>query len=305
MNETRNDQVVFVSIARTMFGRDCLRMLIDSLRVFGGEIGQSQVWIFDANPEKMLCKSLEGERVEVFSLHTPESIRHYLFADKVYGCAQAEAMATGKVGTLVCIDPICLVVNPPVLYDLGEAYDAAVRPVHIQNVGLRVDEPVDEFWRGIYKTVGVRDIEMTVQSFVAQQSLRAYFNSHSFAVNPSLGLMQRWLEGFQKMVGDQKFQKVACQDERHQVFLFQAMLSALLATSVDPQRMRILPPTYNYPYNLQGSISPERRVMVMNELVSLTYEDRLIDPAVVQDIAIEEPLRSWLLGREEIKTSGS
>ena len=305
MDTIKNGQMIFVSAARSPYGRGCLRMLIDGLRVFGGEVGKSPFWIFDPEPDKMLCKSLEGERVEVFPLHVPEAIRHYLFANKVSGCAQAEAMMAGKVGSLVWIDPNCLVVNPPVLYDLGEAYGAAVRPVHIRNVGLSVTEPVDAFWWGIYKAVGVQDIEMTVQSFVDQQTLRAYFNSHAFAVNPSSGLMQRWLEGFQMLVCDREFQNSGCQDERHQIFLFQALLSALLVTSIDQQRIRILPPTYNYPYNLQQSLAPERRVKVLNELVSFAYEDKPVDPAVVNDIGIEEPLRSWLLSREETKTSGS
>ena len=304
MDKVKNDQTIFMSSVRSAYGRDCLRMLVDSLRAFGGEIGQSLFWIFTPEPENGLFGNWKQVDVEIFPLDVPESIRHYLFASKVSVCAQAEAMAAGKVRSLVWIDPNCLVVNPPVLYALVEGYDAAVRPVHIRNVGLPVNEPLDAFWEEIYKTVGVQDIEMAVQSFVDQQTLRAYFNSHAFAVNPSLGLMQQWLEGFQTLVCDQEFQKHACQDESHQVFLFQALLSALLVTSIDPRRIRILPPTYNYPYNLQQSLAPERRAKVLNELVSLTYEDRPIDPAVVNDIVIEEPLRTWLLNREEIKASG-
>lgn len=300
MGQSVNSSVIFVSTASSVYGRTCLGVLIDSLRSFGGEIGQSPFWIFDSDPDHMLCKELEGEQVEVFPLHVPEPIRHYLFANKVFASAQAESSMAGKAGTLVWMDPICLVMNPPVLYDLGEAYDVALRPVHIRNVGLRVDVPLDAFWQGVYKTVGTPDAAFTVESFVDQQRLRVYFNSHAFAVNPSLGLMQHWLEGFQTLVCDQEFQASACQDEAHQIFLFQALLSTLLATSIDRKRIRILPPTYNYPYNLQQSLPPERRAKTLNELVSCTYEDRLINPAVVADIEIEEPLRTWLLSREEI-----
>lgn len=303
MDSSKNDRVIFVSTARTVYGRACLRMLIDSLRAFGGEVGRSRFWIFDPEPDQMLCRKLGGEQIEVFPLYVPENIRHYLFAEKVSASAQAEVMMAGKVQSLVWIDPICLVVNPPELYDLGDTNDAAVRPVHIRNIGLPVSEPVDVFWRGIYKLVGVEDIWATVQSFVDQQMLRAYFNSHAFAVNPSLGLMQRWLKNFQMLVCDQDFQASACQDERHKIFLFQAILSTILVTSIDPQRIRILPPTYNYPYNLQEALPSERRTRVLNELVSLTYEDKPINPAVVTDTAIDEPLRSWLLKYQESKIS--
>jgi hypothetical protein len=305
MEKVISKSILFVSSARSEYGRACLRMLIDSLRTFGGEIGRSPCWIFDPQPEKKSFSDWKQPGVEVLPLHVPEAIEHYLFASKVSACAQAEAMMAGKANALVWIDPNCLVVNPPVLYSLGEEHDAAVRPVHIRNVGLPVGEPLDAFWRGIYKVVGVQDIEMSVQSFVDQQTLRAYFNSHALAVNPSLGLMQRWLEGFQALVCDQEFQSNACQDEAHQIFLFQALLSALLVASVGPRRLRILPPAYNYPYNLQQSIAPERRARTLDELVSFTYEDKPVDPAVVNDIAIEEPLRAWLLGREEIKISSA
>jgi hypothetical protein len=33
---------------------------------------------------------------------------------------------------------------------------------------------------------------------------------------------------------------------------------------------------------------------MLNDLVSITYEDRSLDPAIVDDIGIREPLRSWL-----------
>jgi hypothetical protein len=194
----------------------------------------------------------------------------------------------------VWIDPGCLVVNPPVLYELGADFDAAFRPVHIQNVGLRVDEPLNAFWGGIYTAVGLTDLSTTVQSFVDRQTLRAYYNSHAFAVNPALGLMHRWLEHFQALVCDAVYQQTACQDEPHQIFLFQALLSALLTKEIEPSRLRILPPEYNYPFNLQGRVPEGHRARALNDTVTFTYEQRSLNPAEITDIAVEEPLASWL-----------
>ena len=192
------------------------------------------------------------------------------------------------------IDPGCLVVNPPVLYELSRDHDAAFRPVHIQNVGLRPDEPLDAFWQGIYADVGIPDVSTTVQSFVDRRTLRAYYNSHAFAVNPALGLLGRWLEHFRALARNVHYQQAACQDEPHRVFLFQALLSALLSRDVAPERLRILPPEYNYPFNLQGKVPAEYRARVLNNLVTFAYEERSLNPAEVTDIALEEPLRSWL-----------
>jgi len=72
------------------------------------------------------------------------------------------------------------------------------------------------------------------------------------------------------------------------------LLSTLVATSVDPARLRILPPYYNYPYNLQDRIPSDRRLAIINEAVCFTYEDRPIHPAAVTGIEVHEPLRAWL-----------
>jgi hypothetical protein len=48
-------------------------------------------------------------------------------------------------------------------------------------------------------------------------------------------------------------------------------------------------------YNLQAEIPAARRARALNDLVCIAYEDRPLDPEVVDDIAIHEPLRSWLI----------
>jgi hypothetical protein len=67
-----------------------------------------------------------------------------------------------------------------------------------------------------------------------------------------------------------------------------------VVTLLDPERIRMLPPDYSYPYNLHQVVPPDRRALALNDLVSIAYEDRSLDPDVVDDIAIHEPLRSWL-----------
>jgi hypothetical protein len=293
MTSNLRKQTVFMTAVSTPYGRERAGWLIDSLRTFGGPIGRNPVWLFEADP-RAECSRLAQDGLQIFSLQVPDSLKTTLFAQKVLACAGAEAMAGPDIGSLVWIDPGCLVVNPPVLYELGSDFDAAFRPVHIQNVGLRVGDPLDAFWQGIYTQVGIDDVSTTVQSFVDQQTLRAYYNSHAFAVNPAFGLLGRWLEHFQALACDPLYQQAACQDEPHQIFLFQALLSALITKEVTPARLRILPPEYNYPFNLQGRVPAEQRAQALNDVVSFAYEDRSLAPAEITDIAVEEPLRSWL-----------
>ena len=288
-----NRKTVFITTVRTPYGRVRAGWLIDSLRTFGGPLAQNPVWLFEADP-RAECRRLAQDGLTILPLQVPEAVRHALFSEKVFACAQAEAMAGPEVGSLVWIDPGCMVVQPPLLYVLDEEFDAAFRPVHIKNVGLRVDQPLDAFWQGIYAAVDLTDVSTTVQSFVDRQTLRPYYNSHAFALNPARGLLGCWWKHFQALACDAAFQQTACQDEPHQVFLFQALLSALLVKEIDPIKLRLLPPEYNYPFNLQAWVLAEYRARALNDTVTFAYEDRSLNPAEITDILINEPLRSWL-----------
>jgi hypothetical protein len=164
----------------------------------------------------------------------------------------------------------------------------------VSNVGLPFGASPDVFWQGIYAALRIDGVALKVESFVDAQTMYAYFNSHAFAVRPALGLMRRWQELFTHLVTDAGYQRVACQDEPHKIFLFQALLSTLLATAIHASRLRLLPPDYNYPYNLQASLPPGRRAASFGSLTCLTYEDRCIDPNQVNDISIPDNLHMWL-----------
>jgi hypothetical protein len=288
------DQTVFLILVSTIRQRSCARLLIDSIRAFGGALSHCPIWLFEADSQGVPCNSLNNLDVRVLPLTVSDTMRNYWFAGKVCACARAEELANSRTRSLIWLSPDCLIIKPPLLFDLAPAFDAAVRPVHIRNIGLGATEPLNDFWEKVYETVGVRDVQATVESFVDAQHIRAYFNSHVLSVDPSKGLFRRWLKGFESLVSDREFQSSSCRDERHQVFLHQAVLSALVVTLLAPKRIRILPPDYSYPYNLHQRVPADRQAQALNDLVCVAYEDRSLDPNVVDDIDIGEPLRSWL-----------
>jgi hypothetical protein len=291
------DKPVFVSLIKSPEDNARSRVLAEAIRSFAGEMSNSPVWLFTPRGEDAPVDDLDNLDVKVITLDSSAPVPRYLFGAQVYACARAEEMARDGFFSLVWIDTSCLIIKPPVLLGLGEDADAAVRPVHIRNVGSPASEKPDGYWKKIYRTVGAEDVTSTVTSFVDGQRIRSYFNTHSFAVNPDKGLMKRWLELFKGLIEDEDFQQAYCQDDLHRIFLFQALLSALLATQINPERLRILPPHYNYPYNLQKKVPKDRRARTLNELTTFTYEGRSIDPADVTDVEIAEPLRSWLAQR--------
>jgi hypothetical protein len=309
MGERRTDALAGRTRFLVMFGSETgerlARVAIESLRTFGGPLRDCPVWAFVLDPDRV-PHALPGlEEVRCLPLAVKGENGRYPLAQKVYGCAQAEAMAGPEVRSLVWLSLDCLVINPPVLFDLDAAgdlpaADAAFRPVHHQNVGSPAEEAPDDFWQGIYRGLGVDEMPYTVESFADGRTLRPYFNTHCFALDPATGMGRAWWEGFKTMVRDEAFQAGPCRDESHRIFLHQAVLSALVAKLLPWERVRLLPPEYNYPLNLLHEIPPERRATTLNSLVNAVYEDAF----PWDEIEIEEPLRSWLRERMSLGEEG-
>jgi hypothetical protein len=289
----------FLTLFGSREGERLARIAIESLRAFGGPLRDCPVWAFvpaTAGAAQRLPGVQNGQRIP---LTVPEATQGYPFAEKVRACAVAEAMAGPDVRSLVWLSPTTLIINPPSLFDLGAATGiaaagVAVRPVHHRNIGSPVHEPLDPYWRAIYTSLGVGRMAHAVTSFADGVTIRPYFNTHCFAFDPATGLAHRWWSQFEAMVRDENFQNGPCQDMRHKVFLHQAILSTLIATTLPWERVRHLPPTYNYPLDLLSEIALAQRAETINRVVTAVYENTFPWHA----ITVEEPLRSWLHARQ-------
>jgi hypothetical protein len=292
------DKTCFLIMFRSEAGERLTRIVIESLRTFGGALCDCPVWAFVLD-ERRLAQALPGmPAVEQFPLDLDQSCPPYPFVEKVFACARAEELAGPEIRSLVWLSLDGLIINPPVLFDLSRSSgaspaEAVFRPVHIRNVGSPTQESPDDFWQGIYRALEIGELPGTVESFVDRQTLRPYFNTHCFAFNPAAGLGQAWWEIFKALVPNQGYQQAVCQDELHRVFLHQAVLSTVVVKRLAWERVRLLPPEYNYPLNLLGKIPPERRAASLNHLVNAVYEEAF----PWGEIEIEPPLREWLSER--------
>jgi hypothetical protein len=222
-----------------------------------------------------------------------EELSGYPLGDKVRACAHGEQMAGPGIRSLVWVNPECLILRPPVLFQLRVELGAAFRPVHIRNIGSPAREPLDDFWQEICQTVGAEDLRGEVESFVDAQRLRPYYNTHCFSVDPARGLCTAWLNHFSALVSDRDFQAGPCRDELHRIFLHQATLSALVAERLGGERVRLLPPEYGYPLHLHRRVPPERRAQKLNYLTCAVYEES----QDLMEVDANEPLKAWLGNR--------
>lgn len=293
-----NDSTCFFILVTSPDAEVHARFLIKSLRTFAGDLRACPIWVFTPNRERVSSLFKDLEKVEVFPITIDEAFSRYYFTYKVHTCALAEKMAEHKVKSLVWLSPQCLIVNPPDLFDLTPDFDAAFRPVHIRNVGLPADEPLNAYWREVYRAVGVEDPAHMVESFVDHQTLRPYFNSHIFAIDPTQGVLRNWLTHFKRMIMDPVFQSGPCQDEIHKIFLHQAILSALLPKMLAWERIRILPPEYSYPLHLHHEVPEEGKPGSFNDLICPVYEDTYRFPDTLNGLEVHVPLKDWLMDHD-------
>lgn len=273
-------------------------MLIDSIHDFAGRYKDCTIYVAQTDPDRLSCEDLRGQNVELVPLKMNEEFRSYLFADKVYACAQVETMVTGKVQVLVWMNPQCLVLRPPTELELKPPQAAAVRPVHIRNVGSLANEPVNRYWSTVFKACELDPAKaFTVESFVDKQKVRAYFNSGTMSVRLDKCIFRTWRMNFEKLVSDKAFQRTIEDDRLHRLFLHQAVFSAVLVAKLQPSEIEILPPEYGYPLHLHDKLPPERKAQSLNDLTTVICEDYFHGPNWAQGIIVREPLKTWLASR--------
>ena len=78
------------------------------------------------------------------------------------------------------------------------------------------------------------------------------------------------------------------------IFLFQAVLSAIITSKLTQDEIRILSLDYSYPYHMQQKIPPAKQAGRINELTCVVYEEESIHPDDLINIRVDEPLSSWL-----------
>jgi hypothetical protein len=282
------------SLIRSDIEASQARLMIESLRTFGGSLQSTPVWVFALTPERFERELKQLDGVDLIQLKDQDTIPDYLFATKVYACAQAEELAASGMRSLIWLNPQSLTIQPPLLISLSHNFQAALRPVHICNVGSLAKEPLDIFWHLIYNEVGLKDASFTVESFLDMREIRPYFNTHLFAVNPKQGLMRSWMEAFILLVSNPDFQAQACGDDLHKIFLHQAVLSALVVKKLRQEEICQLPPGYSYPLHLHNQAQSGLRIDALDDMILPVYEDEESHPLVVKGLRIGAELRTWL-----------
>jgi hypothetical protein len=238
-------------------------LLVESLRAWGGACADAPVYAFaprageEPGPETI-------ERLESMGTTVVTDSLVGRFADNpTYNKVSVSAWAERELDhdTLVFTDTDSIFLGEPSALAEGD-WDAAMRPVDRRIAGSRGKGKNEPYWRRMYEAIGVQGRPF-VETGVGQQPIRAYWNSGLLAARRSAGLFQAWEEALEHL------HDVDLVPEKWPHFMDQLSWAAVTADHHD--RIRILPPSYNYPLRHRGAVEPEAKTYDLDDLVHLHY----------------------------------
>ena len=271
-------------------------LLLASLRRFGGPLADAPlIVVYDESLREQVA-ALARPGLSLVPLALPAEARGYPYAYKAYAAAQAEALVAEAAATLTWLDAETLVVAPPLALALAPQHAVAVRPVFLRNaIGLAPDQPVDVFWAAILADNGLEAARLpVVETEVDRQQVRAYFNCQVVPVRPGLGLFREWARQMSVRLADGDYQRRACADGLHRVFLHQAVLSAIIAARTSPEQWRWLPRECGYPLHLHDRLPEAQRPRRLDALSVVLHENVIDQPGAFDGIEVDGELRAFL-----------
>jgi hypothetical protein len=285
---------VFLTAISSREEEQAVRLLVGSIRSFGGAYSTAAIYVGVANPAVASGQSLVSNVTGLVTLDIPSAIRSFPFSTKVCASGQVEPLVEAEADWLVWIDPRAMLVSPPLAVDAPAGMCLSIRPVHYQNVGSAIRQPLDGFWRTIYQQAGVDTNRVwSVRSFMEGAELRAYYNCAFMAARPNRGLFRAWKQVFVTLLSDPVLRLRVSADAQHSTYLHQAVLSAVILAHLSHEEIQTLPVHYGYPLSVQSSIPRDRRANLLGELALALYEGSL--RSCLAGITVDPEYQVWLV----------
>jgi len=294
------EQVVFASLAASPISFRKIRVLLDSLKDFGGEFFRAPLVVLhpdslDITVENARPLKLPDVHMMPFRISSEEM--DFPLAVVAIGAASAEKAVAGKAENLVWLLEDTLVLRSPSAFVLPASTQYAYRPVHHTKIGSLWKAPPDGFWTAIYRHCKVQpDHLFPMETCVRDNTIRPYFNAGCQATRPQNGLFSRWCELFRGLYRHPDFRPFFA-NPLYRVFMHQAVLAGVVLSSLSPAQLYELPESYNYPLHLHADYPPEFRPTKLNDLVTCRYETFAELKKMLAFIAVDEPIKTWMLAR--------
>lgn len=271
-----------------------LKVMVESLRTFGGKFKDAPVWIYMTNElmasESEALAELASFNVDVRISHAPQDATWFFLARKVFAAAQAEADAAGKAAILARLDTDTIIIQEPDEYILPNGKCLGYRPVFHRNINSLYNEPLDAYWTRAYQIMGIQ--ESTVFPMVTPadgDTIRPYFQAGCIVVRPERSILRKWAEMFTTLCQDSIIKALCKQDQRKRSFTFQVALTGAILNNLDRSEMIQFSDRINYPIFFKEMFDAKRDFHDITNAVTVRYEHFFVNPPVYWDKQLKGP----------------
>jgi hypothetical protein len=228
----------------------------------------------------------------------PHEAEAFILGGKPYAAAAAESDARGEAEILAFVDSDTIFVREPAEFLLAGDIDLGYRPVQLVNISSRYDQPADEYWARIYDLLQVPPSAVfPMTTTVDGICIRPHFNAGMVITRPRLGLLERWAGNFAVLCSDSSIISLCKQEELNNIYLHQAVLAATVLRMVPRDRMRDLPPSYNYAVFLTDQMAPGMKLPSLDDAVTFRHGQHYITLEKLEEFAGQSRIFQWLKAR--------
>lgn len=259
-------------------------LLFESIRRYAGRF--SECALYALSPRVGCAISIDARRKldELGAIYIDRVLNteclEYGSANRVAAGAFIEE--THPHDTLVVLDSDTLFLREPTGLLLPADVDVAARPVDVKGVSTSGrSDTCDDYWQKLCRCCGVDYDDLPWgETFVDRRRIKANYNAGLIVVRSERGILRRCADFFFRSVREQmrprvdagSFRTGAGWVEPAAANLWGSSQAALtLAIWSATRRVRVLPPTYNYPLHQHEKIDGATTRSVFPQLVHVHY----------------------------------
>jgi len=286
--------IVFITFVEFKEELHPLKVMIESLRTFGGKYKDATVWIYTTDElmtsESETLAKFTSLNVEFRTGQAPQDATWFFLARKVFAAAQAESDAVGKASILVRLDTDTIIIQEPSEYILPRGVSLGYRPVFHRNINPLYNEPLDVYWTRAYQIMGIQESTVFPMATPADgDTIRPYFQAGCIVVRPDRSILRKWAEMFTALYQDSVIKEICKQDQRKRIFTFQVALTGAILNSLNRSEMIQFSDRINYPIFFKEMFGAKRDFHDITNAVTIRYEHFFVNPPADWDKQLNGP----------------
>lgn len=275
--------IIFATYAEQPYQLYSARVLIESIRTFGGDYKNVPIWLYVTEQlQKDAAETLQkfaSLNVVIKTCQAPEKARWFPLANVVFMAAQMETDAENQGVVIAMLGSDTVVLQPLDEFVLPKGISLGYRPVFHRNINPLFSEPLDDYWTRAYEIMGIQ--KSTVFPMVTSadgDTIRPYFQAGCLAVRPEKTIFRKWKEQFTALYSDSLIREMSEQGMKLRIFTFQVALTGAILNNLERTEIMQFSDRINYPIFFREMFGAKRDFHDITNATTIRYEHFFNDP---------------------------